>query len=198
MAGHVTAGFAVCVSGFFYVNHPLIGNGVKELYLVVNLVLLVLLFVCMIYDLKDREVPMPLTLGSLVGAGVLGLFHGLWSPVLLTIGLTHVADFNPREKRLAFALTLSAFAGIFQPDAALLCAVILSIWMLWEFGIMGGADVKLLVAITIMTGNSTILIPIAVAGGIQGVIASLRKQREIPFVVSIFCGTLFFVLFPLI
>lgn len=198
MAGHVTAGFAVCVSGFFYVNHPLIGNGVKELYLVVNLVLLVLLFVCMIYDLKDREVPMPLTLGSLVGAGVLGLFHGLWSPVLLTIGLTHVADFNPREKRLAFALTLSAFAGIFQPDAALLCAVILSIWMLWEFGIMGGADVKLLVAITIMTGNATILIPIAVAGGIQGVIASLRKQREIPFVVSIFCGTLFFVLFPLI
>lgn len=152
----------------------------------------------MIYDLKDREVPMPLTLGGLVGAGVLGLFHGLWSPVLLTIALTHVADFNPREKRLAFALTLSAFAGIFQPDAALLCAVILSIWMLWEFGIMGGADVKLLVAITIMTGNSTILIPIAVAGGIQGVIASLRKQREIPFVVSIFCGTLFFVLFPLI
>ena len=186
------------MSGFFYVNHPLIGNGVKELYLVVNLVLLVLLFVCMIYDLKDREVPMPLTLGSLVGAGVLGLFHGLWSPVLLTIGLTHVADFNPREKRLAFALTLSAFAGIFQPDAALLCAVILSIWMLWEFGIMGGADVKLLVAITIMTGNATILIPIAVAGGIQGVIASLRKQREIPFVVSIFCGALFFVLFPLI
>lgn len=152
----------------------------------------------MIYDLKDREVPMPLTLGSLAGAGILGLFHGLWSPVLLTIALTHVADFNPREKRLAFALTLSAFAGIFQPDAALLCAVILSIWMLWEFGIMGGADVKLLVAITIMTGNSTILIPIAVAGGIQGVIASLRKQREIPFVVSIFCGTLFFVLFPLI
>ena len=43
------------MSGFFYVNHPLIGNGVKELYLVVNLVLLVLLFVCMIYDLKDRE-----------------------------------------------------------------------------------------------------------------------------------------------
>ncbi len=152
----------------------------------------------MIYDLKDREVPMPLTLGSLVWAGILGLFHGLWSPVLLTIALTHVADFNPREKRLAFALTLSAFAGIFQPDAALLCVVILSIWMLWEFGIMGGADVKLLVAITIMTGNSTILIPIAVAGGIQGVIASLRKQREIPFVVSIFCGALFFVLFPLI
>jgi Flp pilus assembly protein protease CpaA len=197
LAGHELLDSQCACPAFFYLK-CLFLLWVKELYLIINLVLLVLLFICMIYDLKDREVPMPLTLGSLVGAGILGLFHGLWSPVLLTIALTHVADFNPREKRLAFALTLSAFAGIFQPDTALLCAVILSIWMLWEFGIMGGADVKLLIAITIMTGNATILIPIAVAGGIQGVIASLRKQREIPFVVSIFCGALFFVLFPLI
>jgi Flp pilus assembly protein protease CpaA len=109
-----------------------------------------------------------------------------------------VADFNPREKRLAFALTLSAFAGIFQPATALICVVILCVWMLWEFGIMGGADVKLLIAITLVTGNPAILIPISIAGGIQGVIASLRKQREIPFVASIFCGSLLFVLYPLI
>ena len=153
-----------------------------ELNLIANSVLLVLLFVCMIYDLKDREVPMPLTLGCLIGAGVFGLFHGLWSPVLLTIALTHVADFNPREKRLA----------------AIICVVILGVWMLWEFGIMGGADVKLLIAITLITGNPAILIPVSVVGGIQGVIASLRKQREIPFVVSIFCGSLLFVLSPLI
>ncbi len=169
-----------------------------ELNLIANSVLLVLLFVCMIYDLKDREVPMPLTLGCLIGAGVFGLFHGLWSPVLLTIALTHVADFNPREKRLAFAFTLSAFAGIFQPATAIICVVILGVWMLWEFGIMGGADVKLLIAITLITGNPAILIPVSVVGGIQGVIASLRKQREIPFVVSIFCGALFFLLYPLI
>jgi Flp pilus assembly protein protease CpaA len=170
----------------------------KGAILIVNFVLLVLLFVCMIYDLRDREVPMPLTLTCLVGAGLFALFCGLWSPVLLTIALIFVADFDPREKRLAFALTLSAFAGIFQPAAALICIVILGVWMLWEFGIMGGADVKLLIAITLVTGNPAILIPVSVAGGIQGVIASLRKQTEIPFVTSIFCGSLLFVLHPLI
>jgi Flp pilus assembly protein protease CpaA len=171
---------------------------VKEIYLVTNFVLLALLFVCMIYDLKDHEVPTPLTLGGLVGAGIIGLYHGLWSPVILTIVLIHVADFNPREKRLAFAFTLSVFSGILQPDAALLCLVILCFWMLWELNVMGGADVKLLITLSIIIGNPAILIPVFVAGGIQGVIASLRKKREIPFVVSIFCGTLFFTLYPLI
>lgn len=169
-----------------------------ELNLIANCGLLVLLFVGMIYDLRDREVPMPLTLGCLIGPGVYALLSGLWSPVLLTIALTHVADFNPREKRLAFALTLSAFAGLLQPAASLNCLVILGFWMLWEFGIMGGADVKLLIAITLVTGNPGFLIPISIAGGIQGVIASLRKQKEVPFVVSIFCGSLLFVLYPLI
>jgi Flp pilus assembly protein protease CpaA len=169
-----------------------------ELHLIAKSVLLVLLLVCAVYDLRDREVPMPLTLGALVGAGVYALFSGIWSPVLLTIALTHVADINPREKRLAFALTLSVFSGLFQPGAAFICAVILSVWMLWEFGVMGGADTKLLIAITLMTGNPAILIPISVAGGIQGVIASLRNQREIPFVVSIFCGSLLFALYPFI
>jgi Flp pilus assembly protein protease CpaA len=67
---------------------------------------------------------------------------------------------------------------------------------LWEFGILGGADVKLLIAATLVLGNPIVLIPIAVSGGIQGIIASLQKKREIPFVASIFCGTLLFVVYP--
>jgi Flp pilus assembly protein protease CpaA len=152
----------------------------------------------MIYDLRDREVPMALTLGCLAGAGIYALFNRLWCPVLLTIALTHVADFNIREKRLAYAFTLSVYAGIFQPTATLIILVILSVWTLWEFGVMGGADVKLLIALILITGNPAILIPIFIVGGIQGVFASLRKKREIPFVVSIFCGSLLFVLYPLI
>lgn len=139
---------------------------------------------------------MPLTIGGLVGASVYALFIGLWAPVLLTIALTHVADFDPREKRLAFGLTLAAFSAIFQPGAALICALILGFWLLWEFGFLGGADVKLLIAVTLVLGNPIVLIPIAVSGGIQGVIASLKKKREIPFVASIFCGTLVFVVYP--
>jgi hypothetical protein len=72
----------------------------------------------MVYDLRNHQVPTPLTVGGMVGAGVYALFNGLWAPVLLMIALTHVSDFNPREKRLAFALTLSAFSAIIQPSAA--------------------------------------------------------------------------------
>ena len=151
----------------------------KERSLTASIALLALFFVCTIYDLHDCEVPMPLTVGGMVGAGIYALFIGLWAPVLLTIALTHVAD-----------------SAIFQPEAALICALILGFWLLWEFGILGGADVKLLIAATLVLGNPIVLIPIAVSGGIQGVIASLQKKREIPFVASIFCGTLLFVVYP--
>ena len=80
---------------------------------------------------------MPLTVGGLVGAGVYALFIGLWAPVLLTIALTHVADFDPREKRLAFGLTLAAFSAIFQPASSLdLCphSRILGIVGIWHPG----------------------------------------------------------------
>lgn len=152
----------------------------------------------MLFDLRDREVPMPLTLGCLVGAGIYAIFQGLWSPVLLTIALILVADFNSKVKRLAFAITLSVFAAIAQSATLLICVIILSLWILWELGILGGADVKLLITTLLIAGNPAILIPISVTGGFQGLIASLKKQKEIPFVVSIFCGSLIYVLYPLI
>lgn len=167
-----------------------------ELNLIASIAVLALFFACMVYDLRNHQVPTPLTVGGMVGAGVYGLFNGLWAPVLLMIALTHVSDFNPREKRLAFALTLSTFAAIFQPAATLICLLILVVWVLWEFGVLGGADVKLIIAGALVLGNPIFLIPISIVGGVQGVIASLQKKREIPFVVSIFCGTLLFVLYP--
>jgi Flp pilus assembly protein protease CpaA len=164
--------------------------------LIVSFALLVLFFICMIYDLRDQRVPMLLTVGGLVGAGVYALFHGLWAPVLLTIALILLADFNPRTKRLVVALTLSVLAVFIQPAAALICALILAIWMLWEFGVIGGADAKLLIVTMLVINSPFVLIFISFAGGMQGVIATLQKKKEIPFVVSIFCGTFLFVLYP--
>ncbi len=164
--------------------------------MIASVALLALFFVCMVYDLRNHQVPMPLTVAGMVGAGVYALFNGLWAPVLLMIALTHVSDFNPREKRLAFALTLFSFSAIFQPAATVICLLILVVWVLWEFGVLGGADVKLIIAAALVLGNPIFLIPISIGGGVQGVIASLQKKREIPFVVSIFCGTLLFVLYP--
>jgi len=191
LAGQKPAGYAD-MSGFCFIRHLYC----EEYILIASIALLALFFACMVYDLRNHQVPTPLTVGGMVGAGVYTLFNGLWAPVLLMIALTHVSDFNPREKRLAFALTLSAFTAIFQPAATLICLLILIVWVLWEFGVLGGADVKLIIAAALVLGNPIFLIPISIVGGVQGVIASLQKKREIPFVVSIFCGTLLFVLYP--
>jgi Flp pilus assembly protein protease CpaA len=164
--------------------------------MIARIALLVLFFVSMLFDLRKREVPIFLTVTGLVGSGLYALINGLWVPVLLTIILTLVSDFNPRAKRLAIALISSVIASFVQPGGVLICATILSVWVLWEFSILGGADVKLLIAANLTLGNPAVLIPISIAGGIQGVIASLQKKKEIPFVVSIFCGTLLFVLSP--
>jgi Flp pilus assembly protein protease CpaA len=182
------------MSGFNFNQISFMENR-KECHLVASFALLVLLFACIVYDLRNHQVPMLLTIGGMVGAGVYAIFNGLWAPVTLMIALTLVADINPREKRLAFALALSAFSVFFQPATTLMCIVILVVWLLWDFGILGGADVKLLIAATLVLGNPIVLIPISVIGGVQGVIASLQKKKEIPFVVSIFCGTLLFMLY---
>ncbi len=164
--------------------------------MIVSFALLVLFFICMIYDLRDQRVPMLLTVGGLVGAGVYALFHGLWAPVFLTVALILVADFNPRTKRLVFAFFLTSLAALIQPAVALICVLILAIWMLWEFEVVGGADAKLLIATMLVVNNPFVLIFISIAGGVQGVIAAQKEKKEIPFVVSIFCGTFLFVLYP--
>ena len=70
--------------------------------------------------------------------------------------------------------------------------------MLWEFEVIGGADAKLLIATLFVFNNPIVLIFISIVGGVQGVIAALKKKKEIPFVVSFFCGTFLFVLYPIL
>jgi Flp pilus assembly protein protease CpaA len=93
-------------------------------------------------------------------------------------------------------MTLAAIVGILQPAQALICVLILVVWQMWEFSILGGADVKLLIAVVLVLGNPLVLIPISIFGGFQGVVAGLQKKREIPFVLSIFCGTFLFIVYP--
>ena len=192
MAGHLPAGYAEHVRFFLFSDTFTL----RSAFLIAIITLLALLFVCMIYDLRDQRVPMLLTVGGLVGAGVYALCRGLWAPVLLTIALILVADFNPRTKRLVFAMTLTGVATMVQPAAVLLCVLILAVWMLWEFEVIGGADAKLLIATLFVFNNPIVLIFISIVGGVQGVIAALKKKKEIPFVVSFFCGTFLFVLYP--
>ncbi|MEI7845879.1 MAG: hypothetical protein WCK35_08765 [Chloroflexota bacterium] len=158
--------------------------------------LLAFLFVCTIFDLRDRNVPMYLTISGLAASGMLALLHGFWASVLLTIAIILASDIANSSRRLILVSAIFSMSAFLHPGEIPLCAGITLAWTLWEFDAMGGADVKLLIASLLTLGSPQVLIPIAVAGGIQGVIAALRKKKEIPFVLSIFFGTLLFLAAP--
>lgn len=150
------------------------------------------LFVCMLYDLRFRRVPGRVTLIPLFLAGMYALSRGWWVPPLLTAALFHISDFEPREKRYAFAGVVSAFAAIFEPATALVVAILALIWLLWEIGAMGGADAKLLMVIALLYPQPWIFLWIALVGGLQGLIAIAMRKKEVPYIVAIFAGAFLF------
>ena len=152
----------------------------------------------MVYDLRQREIPMVFTLICLAGAGIVAILQGLWAPFALSAALIVISDIHFPGQRWILAGIACLLASIIQPADLSLNLFTLVIWSFWDFGLIGGADAKLLIAILLVTGNPAVLIPIFLAGGVQGLIARLRKKTEIPFVVSIFAGSFVFLLTPLI
>jgi len=162
----------------------------------ISVSLMVFLFTCMCFDLRDRNVPMLLTISGLAGSAILALFNGFWASVLLTIAIILVSDIANSSRRLILVSAIFSLSAFLHPIEIPLCAGIISVWTLWEFDALGGADVKLLIASMLTLGSPQVLIPVAVAGGIQGLIAALLKKKEIPFVLSIFIGSLLFLAAP--
>jgi Flp pilus assembly protein protease CpaA len=158
------------------------------------IVLLVWLLVCMIYDLRTRQVPAKLTLIPLAAAGVYALFQQAWTPVILTGSLILISDFEPRSKRLAFAAVIASFMAIFDPTRLVQVAALFTIWLLWEIGAMGGADAKLLMVITLVISHPVVFVFIGLAGGIQGLTGLVLRRKEIPYIVAIFAGSSLYVL----
>jgi len=157
-----------------------------------------ILLIATYYDLRSREVPTWLTLAVLLGSGAYAIYRGLWMPALLTIALYLISEISIPLQRRSFAVVASAFAAIFQPSSTILCLALFTIWLLWDLGYMGGADMKLMIAATLAFGGPAVLIPITIMGGFQGVAALLCKQTSVPYVLSIFLGTLVYTLVPLI
>lgn len=156
------------------------------------------LLIATYYDLRFREVPAWLTLTSLVGSGMYAIFNGLWMAALLTIALCLVSEVTISLQRRSFAVVISTFAAIFQPSSTIACMALFTIWLLWDLGYMGGADMKLMIAATLSLGSPAVLIPISIVGGFQGAVALIHKQTSVPYVLSIFLGTLIYTLAPLI
>ncbi len=157
-----------------------------------------ILLVATYYDLRSREVPAWLTLTTLLGSGAYAIYLGFWMPALLTVALCLISEMTIPLQRRSFAAVISAFSAIFQPSATILCLALFTIWLLWDLGHMGGADMKLMIAATLAFGSPVVLIPITIIGGFQGAVALLRKQTSVPYVLSIFLGALVYTLAPLI
>lgn len=161
--------------------------------------LLIWLLVSMVYDLRYRELPANLTMIPLALAGIYALLmHGAWVSVGFAAALILISDLEPRQRRLLFAGVIAAFVVIFEPAAFVQIIILLTIWLLWDFGAMGGADAKLLFVIGLTVQQPVVFVLIALAGGIQGLVALLLHRKEIPFVVAIFVGVAIFALDQLV
>jgi Flp pilus assembly protein protease CpaA len=164
----------------------------------VTLTTIIILFLAMWHDLRDQAVPQWITLGFLIGTAGLAIWHSQWAPMLQISSLVLLSDIKQMTVRRILSAIISGVSCFFIPSNFLISFAIFGIWMLWELKSLGGADVKLLFGLNLIFSNPSILIPIAMISGIQGIIALIRKQKEIPFVVSIFGGTVVYTLLPII
>lgn len=164
----------------------------------VTLTTILILFIAMWHDLRDHAVPQCITLGFLIGTAGLAIWHSQWVHILQISSLVMLSDIKRITVRWIVNIIISGLSCLFQPGYFLISFAIFGIWMLWEFKALGGADVKLLFGLLLIFPNPSILIPITMLGGIQGIIALIKKQKEIPYVVSIFGGTVLYTLLPFI
>jgi hypothetical protein len=81
---------------------------------------------------------------------------------------------------------------LIDPGSGLLNFSIFLVWLLWEKGALGGADAKILISLLFVWGSAALLVWIALAGGLQGLVAWWRKRREIPYTVAILLGSICF------
>jgi hypothetical protein len=73
----------------------------------------------------------------------------------------------------------------------------LVIWLTWKLEKIGGADAQVLMTLIILLGPA-VLLPVAVAGGIQGLAGLLAHRKTLPFMVSVLAGTsVYFLAHPL-
>lgn len=159
------------------------------------------LAVCALYDLKWREVPPALTIPPLFGAVLWKVLEGNFAVALFVLALFIMADVSVRARGFANGLqaTIFCLGAATSPDPWLASATMLMaymIWAVWRLEKMGGADAQVLLVLTLVIGPA-ILLPITLAGGVQGLASLIMKKKTIPYMVSILAGTsVFLVLYP--
>lgn len=156
------------------------------------------LLACAISDLRTRTVPTWLTVAPLLGATVWIAWQGSWALALLVLSLVALDDL-PWQARgflagmqgllLLVTWKLDSLAGLG------LGLALMAIWLCWKLGAFGGADAQVLMTLALLF-QSGILLPVALAGGVQGLVQWLRKKPTLPAMLAILAGTFFHLIIP--
>ena len=148
------------------------------------------LALCTWHDLHTRTVPPLLTIPPLVVAIA---WHGVSDsgPVaLLVLTLLFLDDLPWRWRGLLAGiqgLLLAVAWGTSGVTSALLGLTLIGIWALWKFGAIGGADAQVAMTLALLFGMG-ILVPIALATGMQAAIQKLRGRDTLPAMLGILVG----------
>ena len=145
---------------------------------------------CVWHDLRNREVPNFITIIPMATSCLIGVLFGRWAAAFLVAVLILLADIG--SYRVGLGIIATAILALTSPAQSLICVSILWVWLFWERGALGGADAKILIALLQLWGNPSLLIWIALAGGLQGLVAWRRKRREIPYTLAILVGSMGF------
>jgi Flp pilus assembly protein protease CpaA len=153
---------------------------------------------CVWRDIKTRQVPNTLTLSALLLAAIWRATQGDWLVVGMVLALIAISDL-PHTARILLAgaawMAVILFGSTAQGN---LSHALFAAWVLWELGVMGGADTKMLTALLLFIGDPLLLVAVFLAGGLQGLIGLLRKEKSIPYTVAIAAGTVWFLVAQLL
>mgnify|MGYP001404430551 CR=1 FL=1 len=148
------------------------------------------LALCTWHDLRTRTVPPLLTIPPLVAAMAWHGYSESWPVTVIALTLLILDDLPWRWRGilagvqgLLLAMTWST-SGVMS---ALLGLTLIGIWALWKFGAIGGADAQVVMALILFFGL-VILVPVALATGLQAAIQKLRGRDTLPAMLGILVG----------
>ncbi len=154
------------------------------------------LVVCSLYDLRSRTVPAGLTIPPLLVMVIWTAVQGSWAVALFALILFFLAE-APKPLFSVLVGSLGVLLALCWMQAGLpaveLSLSLLGVWFAWRLGAIGGADTQVLMVLALGYGPG-ILIPISMAGGLQGLIQRLRGESNLPAMLSILAGTCFHLL----
>lgn len=152
--------------------------------------LLAWLAVCVIFDLRSRQVPAFLTVLPLILAAIWQLIQGGWQLVALVTLLVLISDLPKAKWRIpiACAATILSLSIAGSPGIVYAMLVVFAVWALWEIGASGGADAKIIIALVLFFADGLLFIPIVLVGGVQGLVGLIARRKTIPYTVAIALG----------